>query len=58
VTRKQSKGVGFVEMGLDNEAQKAIAELNGKSFAGKPLTVSDAIQQHRSIYTNDGYNFG
>jgi len=33
VTRKQSKGFGFVEMGLDNEAQKAIAELNGKSFA-------------------------
>ena len=38
----QSKGFGFVEMGSDEEAQKAIAALNGRDHAGRALTVNEA----------------
>ncbi len=38
----QSKGFGFVEMVNDEEAQKAILELNGKPFEGRTLGVSVA----------------
>ena len=41
----------YGEMGSDSEAKKAISELNGKSFLGKPLSVSDAIQQQpRAVF--------
>jgi cold-inducible RNA-binding protein len=42
---KQTKGFGFVEMGSENDAKKAVAGLNGKPFMGKPLTVAEAIPQ-------------
>jgi RNA recognition motif-containing protein len=38
----RSRGFGFVEMDNDAEAQKAIDELNGKPFRGRPLTVNEA----------------
>jgi RNA recognition motif-containing protein len=38
----RSKGFGFVEMGSDQEAQAAIAALNGKEVEGRPLTVNEA----------------
>src|SRR5437868_15543440 len=38
----RSKGFGFVEMGSDQEAQAAIAALNGKDIDGRPLTVNEA----------------
>lgn len=38
----RSKGFGFVEMGSDEEAQKAIAELNGKELGGRELVVNEA----------------
>lgn len=38
----RSKGFGFVEMGSDQEAQAAIAALNGKSIEGRNLTVNEA----------------
>lgn len=38
----RSKGFGFVEMGDDNAARSAIAELNEKEFNGRPLTVNEA----------------
>jgi RNA recognition motif-containing protein len=38
----QSKGFGFVEMGADQEAQAAIAALNGKQMGGRTLTVNEA----------------
>lgn len=41
----RSKGFGFVEMGTDQEAQDAIAALNGKSVEGRPLTVNEARPQ-------------
>ena len=37
-----SRGFGFVEMPNDEEAKKAIAELNGKELEGRPLTVNEA----------------
>ncbi len=38
----QSKGFGFVEMGSAEEAQAAIAALNGKEHGGRTLTVNEA----------------
>src|SRR5262245_7412120 len=38
----RSKGFGFVEMGSDQEAQAAIAALNGKEKDGRSLTVNEA----------------
>ena len=41
----RSKGFGFVEMGSDQEAQAAIAGLNGKALDGRSLTVNEARPQ-------------
>jgi cold-inducible RNA-binding protein len=38
----RSKGFGFVEMKTDQEAQAAIAALNGKESDGRALTVNEA----------------
>ena len=38
----RSRGFGFVEMELDDEAQKAIDALNGQTHQGRPLTVNEA----------------
>ncbi|MDD2770246.1 MAG: RNA-binding protein [Methylococcus sp.] len=38
----RSRGFGFVEMGSDQEAQAAIAGLNGKEIDGRSLTVNEA----------------
>ena len=38
----RSKGFGFVEMGSDQEAQAAIAALNGQELEGRALTVNEA----------------
>jgi RNA recognition motif-containing protein len=38
----RSKGFGFVEMSSDDEAQAAIAALNGQQHQGRALTVNEA----------------
>jgi RNA recognition motif-containing protein len=38
----RSKGFGFVQMASDEEAQAAIAALNGQENDGRPLTVNEA----------------
>jgi RNA recognition motif-containing protein len=38
----RSKGFGFVEMKTDQEAQAAIAAMNGKEVDGRALTVNEA----------------
>src|SRR4051812_33047854 len=38
----RARGFGFVEMGDDAEAAKAIAALNGADAGGRPLNVSEA----------------
>jgi RNA recognition motif-containing protein len=41
----RSKGFGFVEMASDEDASKAIENLNGQSMGGRNLTVSEARPQ-------------
>ncbi|MBN1163690.1 MAG: RNA-binding protein [Candidatus Krumholzibacteriota bacterium] len=38
----RSRGFGFVEMENDDEADKAIAEANGKEVDGRTIKVSEA----------------
>lgn len=38
----RSKGFGFVEMSSDDEASSAISNLNGSSFLGRNISVSEA----------------
>lgn len=38
----RSKGFGFVEMGSEEEAQKAIDTLSDQDFKGRKLVVSEA----------------
>jgi RNA recognition motif-containing protein len=38
----RSKGFGFVEMGSDEDAQKAVAELNGRDLDGRAIVVNEA----------------
>ena len=38
----ESKGFGFVEMSSTDEAQAAMAELNGRDVDGRSLTVNEA----------------
>lgn len=39
---QRSKGFAFVTMGSVEEARRAVAELNGKDFMGRPLQLSGA----------------
>jgi RNA recognition motif-containing protein len=41
----QSRGFGFVEMTTGEDAQKAIAALNGTQMDGRTLTVNEARPQ-------------
>lgn len=41
----RSKGFGFVEMSSDDEAQQAISGMDGQSFEGRNLKVSEARPQ-------------
>ena len=41
----RSRGFGFVEMGSDDEAQKAIAQFNGEELKGRALKVNEAKQR-------------
>jgi len=38
----QSRGFGFVEMGSNGEAQKAIQQFDGQEFKGRALKVNEA----------------
>jgi RNA recognition motif-containing protein len=41
----RARGFAFVEMASDDDAQKAIAELNDRQFGGRRLTVNEARPQ-------------
>ena len=43
----RSRGFGFVEMSTAEEAQKAIQELDGKPWEGRPIKVSEDRSQRR-----------
>jgi len=38
----RSKGFGFVEMSTEQEAEKAVAELNGQELDGRTIVVNEA----------------
>lgn len=38
----QARGFGFVEMSVNAEADRAIAELNGRDLDGRALNVNEA----------------
>ncbi len=41
----RSRGFAFVEMSSDEEAQRAISELNGKELQGRAISVSEARER-------------
>jgi RNA recognition motif-containing protein len=41
----QSRGFGFVEMGSNGEAQKAIQQFDGQEFKGRALKVNEAKER-------------
>jgi RNA recognition motif-containing protein len=43
----KSRGFGFVEMGSDDEAQKAMAQFNGQELKGRAIKVNEAKEQER-----------
>ncbi|HEX5244424.1 MAG TPA: RNA-binding protein [Tepidisphaeraceae bacterium] len=55
----RSKGFGFVEMANDNEAEAAIAALNGHEHEGRALTVNEARpREERPRGGGGGYGGG
>ena len=54
----RSKGFGFVEMGSDDEAQAAIAALNGQEHGGRALTVNEAKPREERPRTGGGGGYG
>ena len=58
----RSKGFGFVEMASEEEAQAAIAQLNGKELDGRAIAVNEARPQEnrerRSFGGGGGGNGG
>jgi RNA recognition motif-containing protein len=50
----QSRGFGFVEMATDEEAQKAIAALNGADLGGRTLVVNEARPQEKRSFGGGG----
>lgn len=47
--KNRSKGFGFVTMSTEEEAQKAISELNGKEIDGRPVNVSEAREEKKEF---------
>ena len=41
----KSKGFGFIEMPNDDEAKKAIGELNGTEVSGRNIIVNESIER-------------
>jgi RNA recognition motif-containing protein len=54
----RSRGFGFVEMASSEEAQKAIAALNGSQLEGRTLTVNEARPQENRSGGGGGRNSG
>lgn len=54
----KSRGFGFVEMGSDEEAQKAIAELNGSQLDGRAIVVNEAKPMAPRENRGGGYRGG
>ncbi|NDV65874.1 RNA-binding protein [Bacteroides sp. 224] len=42
----RSKGFAFVEMPNDDEANRAIKELNGAEYSGRPMVVKESLPRN------------
>jgi RNA recognition motif-containing protein len=51
----RSKGFGFVDMASSEEASSAIEQLNGKSFGGRNISVSEARERAPRKVANSGW---
>ena len=54
----ESRGFGFVEMPNKEEAEKAIAGMNGKDLKGRNLTVNEARPRTDRPRTGGGFGGG
>ena len=52
----RARGFAFVEMGSDDDAQKAITELNEYQLGGRSLSVNEARPKHE--YSGGGFGGG
>lgn len=50
----RSKGFGFVEMSNDEEASKAIQDLNGKDLSGRAIVVNEARPRENRSFERRG----
>ena len=50
----KARGFAFVEMSSEEEAQRAVSELNGSEFAGRKLTVNEARPKEERPRSNGG----
>ena len=50
----RSKGFGFVEMDTDEQAEAAIAKLNGYQVEGRALTVNEARPREERSFGGGG----
>ena len=55
--KNRSKGFGFVTMSTEEEAQRAIEEINGKEVDGRPINVSEAREEKRDSFDGGSRNF-
>lgn len=51
----RSKGFGFVEMATEEEAQNAIAKMNGAEMGGRTITVSEAREKKEGFQRDSGF---
>jgi len=50
----RSRGFAFVQMGSQEEANKAISDFNGKEFGGRVLTVNEAKPREERAPRGEG----
>ena len=50
----RSKGFGFVTFAKDEDAQKAVSEMNGKDLGGRAITVNEARPRADESEDNSG----
>jgi cold-inducible RNA-binding protein len=54
----QPRGFGFVEMSNDNEAEQAMAALNGRDVDGRTLNVNEARPKTERAFGGGGNRSG
>lgn len=54
----RARGFGFVEMATDEDAQKAIEQLNNFQYGGRALTVNEARPKTGGAGGGGGYGAG